>query len=228
MKQTDYNKIEAYMQQCMQDSAHDREHVYRVLNVALAIAAREQNVNTDILIAACLLHDIARKEQTENPSLCHAQRGAEKAFRFLTENGFAAAFAEHVAACISTHRFRGNNPPESIEAKILFDADKIDATGTLGIARTLQYNADHGEPLYSLDENGNVLDGSGDSAPSFFQEYRFKLEKVYDKLLTDSGRAIAAERRQSAVAFYNSMLHEVRNSYAEGKALLQGCLETEE
>lgn len=225
MKQQDYNLIEQYMLQCMQDSAHDKEHVYRVLNVALAIAAQEDNVDTDILIAACLLHDIARKEQNENPALCHAQLGAKKAFGFLTENGFDKTFAEQVAYCISTHRFRGNNPPETLEAKILFDADKIDATGTLGIARTLLYNAAHGEPLYSLDENGAVLDGSGDAMPSFFQEYRYKLTRVYDKLLTESGKKIGEERRQSAIAFYESMLHEVQDSYTEGKALLQSCIE---
>lgn len=205
----------------MQDSAHDREHVYRVLYVALDIAETETDVDTDVLIAACLLHDIARKEQNENPALCHAEVGAEKAKRFLVENGFGSEFAEKVSHCISAHRFRGNNPPQSIEAKILFDADKIDAAGTLGIARTLVYNGAHAEPLYTLDENGFPSDGSGDCPPSFFQEYRFKLEKVYSKIITDRGREIAEERRKTAESFYNDMLREVRSSYENGKILLK-------
>ncbi len=221
MKSKDYALIENYMLSCMKDSAHDKEHVYRVLNVALEIAEQEENVDFDILIAACLLHDISRKEQYDNPALDHAVLGAERAYRFLTENGFGEEFSKSVFHCISTHRFRGNNAPETIEAKILFDADKIDVTGTLGIARTLQYKAGYNEPLYSFDEDGNISDGTGDAVPSFFQEYRFKLENVYSKIITDSGKKIAEERRKSAVSFYESMLSEVKDSYENGKEILK-------
>ncbi len=226
MKKEDFSLIEGYMQTCMLDSAHDKEHVYRVLYVALDIAQSEEKVNTDILIAACLLHDIGRKEQFENPLLCHAKAGAEKAFRFLTENGFDKGFAESVADCISTHRFRGDNPPESVEAKILFDADKIDVTGALGIARTIFYQGNLNEPLYTLDENGCVSDGEGDKEPSFFQEYKFKLEKVYSKLITKRGREIAAQRKCAAEAFYNSLYAEVNSAYNTGKSILKDKIET--
>ena len=74
-----YKKLENYMLLCMKDSAHDKEHVYRVLYVALDIAREEKEVDYDVLISACLLHDIARQEQNENPELCHAEVGAEKA-----------------------------------------------------------------------------------------------------------------------------------------------------
>ncbi len=206
---------------CMQDSAHDKEHVYRVLYVALDIADAEPDADKDMVIAAALLHDIGRKEQFENPALCHAQIGAEKAYRFLTANGFDKAFAEAVKYCIVTHRFRSDNPPQSLEAKILFDADKIDATGTLGIARTLVYNGKEGEPLYSLTAAGTVSDGTNDTAPSFFQEYKYKLERLYDRFYTTRGKAIAEERRQTAVSFYNDMLREVQSSYKTGRELLQ-------
>ncbi|MBE6720530.1 MAG: HD domain-containing protein [Ruminococcaceae bacterium] len=225
MTDKDYRLIENYMLSCMADSAHDKEHIYRVLYVALAIADGEGNADSDIIIAASLLHDIGRKEQFENPELCHAKVGAEKAFIFLTENGFDTQFAQSVSDCINSHRFRGNNPPQSIEAKILFDADKIDATGTLGIARTLFYNGILGEPLYSLDSDRNVLDGTNDTTPSFFQEYKFKLENVYSKLYTETGRRIAEGRRRSAIDFYNSMLSEVKDSCETGQRLLNGLIE---
>jgi len=93
--------------------------------------------------------------------------------------------AQHVKACISTHRYRNSNPPASIEAKILFDADKLDVTGTIGIARTLAYKEIVAEPLYSVDEFGNVLNGEEDEKPSFFQEYHWKLKKVYDNFFTN-------------------------------------------
>lgn len=224
MDKKTYSLIENYMLSCMKDSAHDREHVYRVLFTALDIAHTEEGVDYDVLITACLLHDIARKEQNENPTLCHARLGAEKATEFLKENGFSADFISKVRHCISAHRFRGDNVPESLEAKILFDSDKIDATGTLGIARTLVYNGAHGEMLYTLDKNGLPSDGKDDAEPSFFQEYRFKLENVYSKIITKRGREIAENRRKTAVSFYNNMLFEVREPYKKGRELLDGFL----
>ncbi len=167
-----YKNIENYMLTCMKDSAHDKEHIYRVLYVALDIASSEENVDLEVLIAACLLHDIGREEQFENPQLCHAKIGSEKAYDFLITNGWAQDKAFHVRECILTHRYRNDNPPNSIEARILFDSDKIDATGTLGIARTLFYKRQVADPLYSLDEEGNVLDGTYNEPPSFFQEYK--------------------------------------------------------
>lgn len=221
MTKSEYQKIEKYMLECMSDSAHDCEHVYRVLYVALDIADHEQGVDMDVLITAALLHDIGRKEQFENPGLCHAQVGAEKARKYLLDSGYNADFAGKVESCIRAHRYRSSNPPQTIEEKILFDADKIDATGTLGIARTLLYKGKVGEPLYSLNADGLVLDGSNDAEPSFFQEYKYKLEGVYDRFFTVRGQEIALKRQQSAVAFYENMLREVQDSYENGQALLK-------
>ena len=158
MKTKDYRLIEAYMLSCMRDSAHDREHIYRVLYAALDIASFEEPVDSDVLIAACLLHDIGRREQFENPALCHAAVGAEKALAFLVQNGFPPTFAEKVASCIERHRFRSDRPPVTPEEKILFDADKLDVTGAIGLARTICYKGQAGEPLYSLTEEGEVSD----------------------------------------------------------------------
>lgn len=225
MEKSTYTQIEQYMLLCMKDTAHDKEHIYRVLYLALDIARTELNIDQDVLIAACLLHDIGREEQFQNPKLRHEQVGAEKAYRFLTANHWPENKAEHIRNCILSHRFRSENPPESIEAKILFDADKLDVTGTLGIARTLLYKAQVSEPLYSIGTAGNVLGGSEDTQPSFFQEYKFKLEKLYDRFFTQRGNQIAEERRDSAVSFYNSMLKEVQSCYSCGVKVLAEILD---
>lgn len=86
MDKSTYSLIEAYMISCMEDSAHDKEHIYRVLYNALRIAKTERDVDYDVLIFACLLHDIGRKEQFENPNVCHAMVGSEKAYSFLVSN----------------------------------------------------------------------------------------------------------------------------------------------
>lgn len=224
MDKSIYVQIEKYMLFCMSDSAHDKEHVYRVLFSALEIAKYEQNVDKDVLIAACLLHDIGREEQFKNPKLRHEQVGSEKAYLYLIESKWTESKAMHVKNCILTHRFRSANPPVSIEAKILFDADKLDVTGTIGIARTLFYNALSNEPLYSRDECGNVLDGSNDAEPSFFQEYKYKLEKIYGRFYTQRGSLLAKDRQTSAVSFYSSMLKEVKSCYSCGKKELSEIL----
>lgn len=216
-----YQTWENYMLSCMGDSAHDKEHVYRVLYSALEIAGEEQDVDYDVLICACLLHDVGRGEQFENPSLCHAQVGAEKAYRFLTERGFNEDFAARVRHCILTHRYRNNNVPESIEAKILFDADKLDVTGAIGIARTLFYKGQVSEPLYNVDTQGRVQDGTGDEKPSFLQEYKLKLENIYSHFYTDRGRMMAQARRHAASDYYENLLAEVCPIYEKGRQALE-------
>ncbi len=211
-----YQLLENYMLSCMEDSAHDKEHVYRVLYSAMEIAREERDVDYDILICACLLHDIGRREQFENPSLCHAQVGSEKSYRFLIEQGFEESFAARVRHCILTHRYRNNNAPETLEAKILFDADKLDVTGAIGIARTLLYKGQISEPLYNVDDQGRVQDGTNDTSPSFFQEYKNKLENIYSHFYTVKGKEMARARKWAAVDFYESLLQEVRPSCERG------------
>lgn len=221
MNKSTYKLIEDYMLSCMEDSAQDKEHIYRVLYNALDIASYETNVDYDVLICACLLHDIGRKEQFENPALCHAQLGAQKAYDFLIDHQFQLDFAEKVKHCIQTHRYRKNSLPESPEAKILFDADKMDAAGAIGIARTLVYKGNVGEPLYALTPDGKVSDGANDTTPSFFQEYKYKLENLYAHFYTKRGSQIAEQRRTAAQNFYNSMLDEVQTSYNNGLSHLE-------
>lgn len=218
-----YSLVENYMLSCMDDSAHDKEHVYRVLYYALEIAKTETEaaaVDYDVLISACLLHDIGRREQFENPSLCHAEVGGDKAYKFLTEHGFEADYAQQVRDCIQTHRFRKNNQPQSLEAKILFDADKLDAVGATGIARTLLYKGIVSEPLYSLLPDGEVSAGESDEAPSFFKEYKHKLEHLYSNFYTVKAAEMAKERRQIAVDFYNCLYREVSMAYENGMSEL--------
>lgn len=225
MKQAEFCLFEAYMTSCMEDSAHDREHVYRVLYNALDIAETEETVDYDVLVCSCLLHDIGRKEQFENPALCHAEVGGRKAYRFLVDHQFPEDFAESVRKCIETHRYRKTNPPQSPEAKILFDADKIEATGAVGIARTLIYKGQVSEPLYSLTPDGQVSDGENDTQPSFFQEYKYKLEHVYSHFYTKRGREIALERQAAARAFYRNLLREVRDAYRNGSERLGAMID---
>lgn len=219
-----YNAIEDHMLSCMDDSAHDAEHVYRVLYNALAIAKAEPQVDYDVLIAACLLHDIGRPDQVANPTLCHAEVGSEKAYAFLLGLGMEQVFADKVRNCILTHRFRKSLQPQTLEAKILFDADKLDVTGAIGIARTLQYRGTLTEPLYRTLPDGIISDGTEDIGHSFFREYKFKLENLYDRFYTARGAELAKKRQAIANAFYESLYEEVSEGYRTGQKTLQSLL----
>ncbi len=223
-----FEQLYHFMRQNLPDAAHDTAHIDRVLYLALDIAAAEQgaghSVDYDVLLAACLLHDIGRPEQAEDESVSHALAGAEKAFAFLTAQGWPAEKAAWVADCIRTHRYRGEDEPQSLEAKILFDADKIDVAGAVGIARTLLYAGAHACPLYSQADldTGEARPGMADT---FLWEYRYKLENIYTRFYTEKGEAIARLRQGAAVAFYESLLAEVEDSRRTGEVLLQQHLQ---
>lgn len=229
MTQKTFDLLEGHMLACMGDSAHDAEHVRRVLFLALEIAEAEPAADRDVLIAACLLHDIGREEQFRDPSLCHARVGAEKAYRFLVSQGFPEPFAAHVRDCVRTHRFRSGDPPATIEAKILFDADKLDVTGAIGMARTFFYAAQVGQPLYTLLPDGTVSDGTAEEPKgchSVLREYKFKLEKIYDRFLTPRGAEMARRRQAAMVSIYENILAEAREPYEAGGSILRRCIES--
>lgn len=130
------------------DATHAEDHIFRVTSAAREIAQTEKNVDEEALLCACLLHDIGRREQLENPSRLHAAVGAEKARAFLAENGWSEAFAVRVSQIIAAHSSREMAARGGIEEKILFDADKLDMLGSVGLCRSIAYAVGEGEPIY--------------------------------------------------------------------------------
>lgn len=199
-----------FMKDSMNDAAHDILHVYRVTNQAMIIAEKYKDVvDNDVLLVACLLHDIGRKAQFDNPAVCHAQAGADMAYEFLRSLGFEKDYCNKVHHCIKSHRYRKTNEPESIEAKILFDSDKLDITGALGISRTLLYKGKVNEPLYAIDDNNVIYTTETTQPESFIKEYHFKLSKVYDKFYTEEAFLIAQKRKKITESFYEELMREI-------------------
>lgn len=219
----EFQAICNYMESCMREMAHDREHVWRVLSAAADIARHvPEKVDLRILTAACLLHDIGRPEQDADPSVDHAEVGAEKAYRFLTGIGWTEEDAGRVRDCIAAHRYRsGGQPPAAIEGKILFDADKLDVTGAMGIARTLLYEGAHDEPLYLIGADGMPSEGNLPGEESFIHEYCFKLSKLADRFFTDYARNIALRRMPAAEQFYLALKAEITEGCAARNWLME-------
>ena len=82
------------------------------------------------------------------------------------------------------------------------------------------YNGCVSQPLYSVLPIGLVSTGENDTEPSFFQEYKYKLEKLYSRFYTETAKRMAKERQKAAVAFYNHLYQEINSSYQKGAALL--------
>ena len=190
-------EIVKFMESFAKDSAHDSGHIYRVLNHAL-ILAEKYEVNTDILVAACLLHDIGRPAQFADPSKCHAKVGSIIAYQFLKGLGWSEEDCRKVEHCVLTHRFTESAQPETIEAKILFDADKLDVIGALGIARTLQYE---GKTNATLND--------------FFAECNRKLTKLYDVFYTAEAKQLATGGKKLLDKFCLELRNQLDISVAE-------------
>ena len=120
---------------------HDFDHIIRITKLAKFIASKERNVDKDILIASCLLHDVARKMEDEGKCKNHEEEGSKMTPSFLKRINFPKNKIEQVAYCVRIHRKSKRIQARTMEAKILQDADKLDIFGAIGIARTFSEHA---------------------------------------------------------------------------------------
>lgn len=188
--------------------SHDWDHVERVFNLAMRIA-KEEKADIEVIRYAAILHDIGREEQDRsNGAICHAEVGAKLAKEILEKNRFSQNFIQNVTHCIETHRFRKNNVPESLEAKILFDADKLDSIGAIGIGRAFIWSGEVGGRVHNknADLRPEAEYGKEDTA---YREFLFKLIKIKDRILTKTGKKIAKERHDFMVEFFERLNNEV-------------------
>lgn len=193
------------------DSVHDFAHVLRVLRLAERLAEME-GADPDIVRTAALLHDISRSEDEEagveaEAETDHALVAAREARRILGDAD--PAFVDAVAHAIEAHRFRNAVEPQTVEAKVLFDADKLDAIGAVGVARSFAYGALLGQPLWGEVSEG-YTPGQSAEAHTAHHEFHFKLKAIKDRLYTESGRQVAEGRHRFMEAFYEQMGAEVR------------------
>jgi uncharacterized protein len=190
-------------------NSHGWDHVQRVYDGCLKIGRKEKG-DLRVLALAALLHDIGRREeQASKGKICHAQVGAAKAEKILSRFSVPDKIKQEVLHCIRSHRFRGKRVPESLEARILFDADKLDSIGALGIGRAFLFAGEVGARLHNShrDLSQTVSYSREDTA---YREFQVKLIKVKDRMLTPSGKVIAAGRHRFMVRFFQRLEEEVK------------------
>lgn len=191
------------------DAVHDFDHVLRVLRLAERIG-RAEGADLSIVRAATLLHDIGREDGAAGAD--HAAQGARRAREILASR--PAERVEAVAHAIAAHRFRTDPEPTTLEAQVLFDADKLDAIGAVGVARAFAYGGAQGQrlwaPVESVDWHQWEAEGDDPAFHTPVHEFVVKLSRIRDRLFTSTARAIAADRHDTMVAFFERLSEEVR------------------
>lgn len=193
------------------DPVHGFDHVMRVYHTAEHLAA-EMGADLEIVRAAALLHDAegAAPDSPGSGRSTHEQSSAQFARSVLEAEGWGDARIAAVEHCIRAHRYRGAEPPDSLEAKILFDADKIDVLGAFGIARTIAYAVQAGQPVYSPPSERFRREGSREPGEphSAYHEYLFKLRRVAGRLHTPGAAEIARARVEVLDRFFKALADE--------------------
>jgi uncharacterized protein len=194
------------------DSVHDFDHIIRVVALAERIAHLE-GADISIVRAAAFLHDLGRAKSQAN-NLNHAAIAADQAGKLLQSWGAPTSWTMAVQHAIAAHRFRTAPEPETLEARVVFDADKLDAIGAIGIARAFAYGGAHGQRLWAPMEDINLMawieKGDNPDEHTPVHEYVVKLSRIKDRLTTATGRSIAEARHAYMEAFYKRLSAEVR------------------
>jgi uncharacterized protein len=188
--------------------SHDWDHVERVYKLCVRIGEKE-NADMDVLRVAAILHDIGREDETNSKGkMCHAERSATLAREILSRYGFDNERINKIAHCIETHRFRGNKVPVSKEAKVLFDADKLDSIGAIGVGRDFLFAGEIGARVHNkgVDIEKTQPYTKEDTA---YREFVVKLRKIKDRMLTEEGRKIAEGRHKFMLEFFDRLDKEV-------------------
>ncbi|SOC14947.1 uncharacterized protein SAMN05880501_1088 [Ureibacillus xyleni] len=191
------------------DASHDFQHIERVLQNAESILVAEPDADKEIVRIAVLLHDVSDKKYTDS-------KEAEE--RLLQSLDLSEEKIQHIREIIASVSFNGGNelPAKSLEAKIVRDADRLDAIGAVGIARTFAYGGAKGRKLYDDEEEARMAmteeeyRSKNTSSVTHFYE---KLLLLKDLMTTEKGKQMAEERHRFMVTFLEQLKNE-----REGKA----------
>jgi uncharacterized protein len=187
--------------------SHAWDHTRRVFRLCQRIGPVE-GADMEVLGAAALLHDIGRGcQDASNGAVCHAARGEALARPIVAGLSLSDARKANILHCVRAHRFRGEQVPATIEARVLFDADKLDGIGAVGVARAFLFAGEVGARLHNPDVAPEAtlpytVDDTG------YREFRVKLARIRDRVLTAEGRRLADERHAFMEAFFQRFLEE--------------------
>jgi len=191
--------------------SHDWDHTERVLRLCLHIGRREK-ADLSILRLAAVLHDIGRAEEDRsNGQSCHAEAGAREARAILGRHGLPEETIARVVHCIGAHRYRKAVRPETLEARVLFDADKLDSIGAAGIGRAFLFAGEVGARMHDPDI---VVERTEPYTreDTAYREFLVKLRFVKDRMTTAEGKRLARGRHTYMTAFFRRLNKETKGA----------------
>src|SRR3989454_8162627 len=202
------------------DWAHGKSHIERVLRTALEIGKRE-GADLEIIELSAILHDIFANEEKRSSveGFRHEIEASKEARNILKTLGLADRTVDAVCHCIEPHRKRtGRIQPQTIEAKCLFDADKLDCIGAIGIVRSAYLSVEHGQEFYKqedIDDNKRRNTRPHGTMVNYTQhstnlEYELSLKEVAKRMYTETGKRLARERAVFMDEFYSRLGKELK------------------
>jgi len=198
-------RAQSYFAESM-SPAHDWHHVQRVEALAERLLDQYPDADDRTVRLAVLLHDIGRAREDRGEIEDHAAWGAREAREVLADHGVEEGRIDAVCHAIAVHRYSTDPEPETLEAKLLCDADNLDALGAVGIARCFTYGGERGGPIHDPD-----LPPAADDSQAGRTQYNHFFKKILGlpaRMYTDAGREIAADRRAFVETFLDRLDRE--------------------
>lgn len=186
------------------DVAHDFDHVLRVTQMGLRIAQAEC-ADSEVVRAAALLHDLPVSGEVR---ATHHFAAADFAADYLSAAGMDAPRVENVVHCIRAHRYRDRSVlPQTLEAQCLYDADKLDSIGAIGVARAFAHAGCYGNRLWSQPADGVPPQSAQPAQPEYtpVHEFVYKLRQVLATLYTPTARKIGEQRHDFMARYFKQL-----------------------
>jgi len=189
------------------DPAHDIKHIERVVNTAKKIAEKE-NGDLNIIVPAAWLHDCINVPKDSPDRDKGSLFSANKAIEVLKKLNYPEKFFKEIHHAIHAHSYSANIETKTLSAKILQDADRLDAIGAIGVARCIAYSTSKNKELYSYEDpfcenrEPNEIDFAVD-------HFYTKLLKLKEKMNTREGLNIALKREQFMLSFLDNLKREI-------------------
>ena len=197
-----------------QSPAHDFQHILRVYKNAEMISKQEKSVDLDVVLAAALLHDLVVYPKGSTKTINSADESAEVATKILLEyKNYPIERIEKVADAIRTHSYSKKLAPSTLEGKILQDADRLDAIGAIGLARTFSVGGSENRSLYNPLDPFCKSERQLDDTQWTLDHIKKKLMVLKNSMHTKAAKKIAEERTEFMELFLNHLRNEILLNY---------------
>jgi uncharacterized protein len=190
------------------DSAHDFQHIKRVYKNAEVIGRRE-GADMKILLPAALLHDLVVYPKASAKTSKSADDSADMAEKLLRSFRYPQDKIDKICYCIRTHSYSKRLVPATLEGKILQDADRLDALGAIGIARTFSVGGSEKRPFYNPDDPFWKSSRELNDREWTLDHFQTKLLKLKDSMHTKTARKMGQERAKFMELFIKELQREL-------------------